>query len=423
MQFQHHSIADGVNLYACETDKFKTVTMKVFIQQELSKDYASATALLSMILPRGSKKYPTTLELAQQMENLYGAAIGSDVMKVGERLILEFYFDMVDPQLLVDGDKILAQGFSTFWDLLTDTRRSDHGFHPDYFMQEQQNLKRLVDGLINEKRSYAIQRAISHMCPQEPFGLYKYGDQDSITALQNHDVYAYYQSVLCQNPMDIFLVGPNLEKWVGQISERSFNRQPVKSLAANSNKRVDKPTEVQERRDVSQAILVMGYRTEQTYTSDEYYSLVVCNGILGAFPHSKLFVNVREKANLAYYVGSGLEGSKGLITISAGIEGDQYEKAVDIISKQVIALQQGDISEDELIRTKKGLISGIQSMNDSATSVIDRNVLGVIHGKLRSTEEVTQAIAAVTLGQVQAVARGIELDTVYFLSNGKGDNE
>ena len=48
--------------------------------------------------------------------------------------------------------------------------------------------------------------------------------------------------------------------------------------------------------------------------------LQVFNGIFGGFPHSKLFINVREKASLAYYAASRLESHKGLLMVMSGIE-------------------------------------------------------------------------------------------------------
>ncbi len=64
-------------------------------------------------------------------------------------------------------------------------------------------------------------------------------------------------------------------------------------------------------------------------------SHLMYNGVLGGYPHSKLFTNVREKASLAYYASSRFDGHKGILTIQSGIEMANYEKAVDIIRKQL----------------------------------------------------------------------------------------
>ena len=133
------------------------------------------------------------------------------------------------------------------------------------------------------------------------------------------------------------------------------------------------------------------------------------------------FVNVREKASLAYYVDSSLEGSKGLLTVTAGIAPQSYGQAVEIVRRQVAELQDGVITDEELTRTKIGLISGIKKMLDNPAAVIDRNLIGIVHHELRSPQTVLESIAAVTKEQVRKAAQGLRLDTIYCLSGPKGE--
>ncbi len=417
----HHQLNEGINLYLYETEKFNTITAKVFIQNNLAEESVAANALIPMILRRGSQKYPTSFELASKMEYLYGSALGADVMKIGERQILEFYFDMVAPHLLPDGESVLLDGFQTFGELITNPILEGAGFKQEYFEQERANLGKMVDGLINDKRAYAFWRAISSMCKDEPYGLYRYGQREQIDRLNNEEVYKQYCEILACCPIDIFVVGPDLSLLPELINSWKWNRRSLKTLAQITDKAVIKPQEIREKRDVQQTILVMGYRTNQRYLSEDYYALLVANGVLGVFPHSKLFINVRERASLAYYVGSTLEGTKGLMVITAGIAEESYDQAVDIINQQLMAVQNGDITNDELNQTKIGLISGIRSMVDNPASIIDRNVLGIVNNHLRSPEEVMKRIAAVTKEQAQKAAQKIQLDTIYFLSGGKGE--
>lgn len=414
-------LGQGINLYLYETDQFKTITTKVFIQEDLSKEKASATALIPMILRRGTQKTPTMLELTRKMEELYGSAIDADIIKIGEKQIIEFYFDMVSPKYLPKGEQILAEGLRTLGELILEPAREGHGFKKEYFLQEQLNLKRLVEGLINEKRSYAYHRAMQHMCKEEPYGIYKYGEVQQIMELTNEQVFNDYQQMLLSNPVDIFVVGEGVSQIPNLIKKWNWPRENIRQLRPAIVKDAGEPRKVFETRDVHQGILVMGYRTNRNYLDQNYYGLVVANGILGVFPHSKLFVNVRERASLAYYVGSSLNGSKGIITISAGIDQKEYDKAIEIINIQIADLQQGRISQEELERTKIGLISGMRTMADDPAAIIDRNVLGITHGQLRSLEQVTEEIQNVTLKEVQEAAHKIKLDTIYFLSGTRGE--
>ena len=162
--------------------------------------------------------------------------------------------------------------------------------------------------------------------------------------------------------------------------------------------------------DVQQAVLAMGYRTKLTYP--DRLLLPPGKRPFGRFAHSKLFINVREKASLAY-VSSSLEGSKGF-TITAGISGEQKEQAGDY-PKAGRDVQEKWISAQELEQTKRGLISSMRSMQDNPSSLVDRNLIGIVHEELRSIEEVVEAIEAVTLDSVVRAMGHLQLDTTYIL--------
>jgi len=88
---------------------------------------------------------------------------------------------------------------------------------------------------------------------------------------------------------------------------------------------------------------------------------------------------------------------------------------VEIIQEQVRDMQEGRISDQELEQTKRGLISSMNSMNDSASALIDRNLIGVVHDELRTIAGVVEAISAVTLEGVVRAMEKVQLDTTYIL--------
>ena len=418
MKFEQHELSKGVRLHLCETDKFKSLTCKAFIQQDLKARDATSTALLPLLLRRGSQKFPSTLHIARELEDLYAAELGSDILKVGERQILEFYFQMVEPSLLPHGQKQLERGLRAFWEIFTEPQGPGHRFLDSYFDQEEDTLQQDLKGLINDKRSYALARFVSLMCADEAYGIYKYGALEDLPGLENEAVFGHYQRLLWQHPVDIFCVGPHL----GDVAELFASLVPARphdmELAKAKKVEVTETRSFTETMDVNQAILVLGYRTNCSYLDDDYYALLVGNGILGGFAHSKLFVNVREKESLAYSVGSSMEGSKGLLTIIAGISTDEQEQALKIIKEQVLALQNGEISAEELEQTKRGLISAMTSINDNPEGIIDRNLIGLVEGELRTVDQVVEAIEKVEYEDCVRVMEKIQLDTTYLLSAG-----
>jgi predicted Zn-dependent peptidase len=145
------------------------------------------------------------------------------------------------------------------------------------------------------------------------------------------------------------------------------------------------------------------------------------NGILGGYPHSKLFTNVREKASLAYYASSRLDGHKGILAIRSGIEMENYDKASLIIQKQLEAMRQGDISELELSQTQAMIANQLREILDSAFEMISYDYNSVLSGVERSVSELIEAVAIVDRQKITEVAQKVQLDTLYFLRDQKGD--
>ncbi|MNV66439.1 Peptidase M16 inactive domain protein [compost metagenome] len=163
----------------------------------------------------------------------------------------------------------------------------------------------------------------------------------------------------------------------------------------------------------------MGLRTSITYGDDSYAHMLMYNGILGGYPHSKLFVNVREKESLAYYASSRYDGHKGIATIQSGIEIPNYAKAVDIIRKQLEDIKDGQISDLELSQTKAMIRNLLSEIQDSAFEMISYDFNRQLSGKDRSTDELMRQIEATGAEDVKRAAETVQLDTIYFLTGQK----
>ena len=415
--FQTKSITDGVQLHLMPTEKFKTVTCRVYVQTALEHD-AALTALVPMVIARGSTKFPTMQAIAADLADLYGARFGSDVTKIGERHLVEYYFEIANDSYLGEGLGLVHQGMATLGELVTRPRVEGDGFYGPYVVQEQTNLENRIRGLIDNKRGYALQRFLETMFEGEPFATYKYGTLEELSGITCQGLLEHYRRLMAHSPIDIFVVGdvePGIleDQWLDDLAGIRDGYRPIPPGA-----KWPFPSEVKtatELGDLQQGILFLGYRTPVTYGSPEYYKLLVYCGVLGGFPHAKLFTNVREKASLAYYVSARIDATKGFLMISAGIPPDRYNEAVEIIMHQVEEMNRGAITLDELDKTKQGLINGLLTMQDSAIAIIDRGLVETIHDIRRDLEEVVTAVRAVTVDDLVEQGRLLQLDTIYFL--------
>jgi len=416
--FRQKNLKNGINIYIHSTSKFKTTTFYFFIHQNLAPQTATKTALLPFVLKRGSKSFPTSRKMSLFLEELYGTTIGGDILKRGEVQIVQFFMETVNHNYIQD-ENILKKALYAFRDMILDPVLEGKAFKNSYVEQEKEILKRNIESLYNDKFNYVIERCFQEMCKDEAFRIYRYGNVDDLKFIDNQNLYSYYKECLSSCPIDFFVLGDVNEEEIAKIIEDIFSieREEIKQVETNFvSKNVKQPNYVEERQDVNQGKLTMGFRTNTRYSDHDYYSLMVYNGILGGGSHSKLFQNVREKASLAYYVFSKLEKNKGLMIISSGIDFDDKEKAVEIINQQLEDIRRGKISDYEFDSTIKSLVNSFKEAADNPAMIISLYLDGILNGVQRTTDDIIENLYKVTKADVVSVAEKICLDTVFFLN-------
>ncbi|GAA4701293.1 EF-P 5-aminopentanol modification-associated protein YfmF [Brevibacillus fulvus] len=415
---------NGMNVHILSTEKFKTTTIVVMIEQALSEEHVTKTALLSLVMKRATARFPDTKQLREYLNFLYGAIFDVDVFKKGERQILQLYMEVPNEKYLSAETPLLEEAVRFLGEMLTRPYLENNAFAEKYVTAEKESLRKRIESLIDDKMRYANQRVTEEMCKGEPYALLANGRIEDIAGITGANLYAYFQELIRENPINIFVVG-DVDK--GQISEYiathfALQRSRAKALPATQvNKAVAEVREVIERLEVNQGKLNIGCRTSITYRDDDYPALLVFNGVLGGFPHSKLFMNVREKASLAYYAVSRLESHKGILMMMSGIDVTNYEKAVSIIKEQVELVRNGEISESEMNQTKATLANQYRELLDNPRSTIDFAYNGVLSGRERKLQELLREIEQVTVADVKRVAAKLQMDTIYLLRDNKGE--
>lgn len=414
----------NINIHLLPTAKFKTVLVTVLLHQVLDQKLAAKTALLPAVLERGTGKYPSFRDLKIRLEELYGAELGADAVKRGERQILSFSLEVVNDKF-APGEDLLRQGLLILKDVISEPLLENGAFKRDYVLQEKEQLAKEIRGLINDKVAYALERCIQEMCPAERFGVFKYGSIAELETISTEELYRYYRTLFQENPLDIFVVGEIDTAETTALIQEAFNlprhSTPAKLPPIEVHNIPGEVRYFKEELPVNQGKLTLGYRTNISYSAAEYVDLLFYNGILGGFPHSKLFQNVREKASLAYYSFSRLEKHKGIQLIGAGIEVENYQQALEIILEQVELIKKGKITREEMENTRRGLINMYKIVGDSPYSLVNFYMDGLIGEREEGVDYFMQKIADVKEENVVAAAHNVHLDTVYFLRSADGE--
>lgn len=408
----------GYKLHIVPTAKYKTNTIVMKMKAPLTKETVTLRALLPYVLQSNTSKYPTTPLLRAYLDDLYGAGFYVDVTKKGEYHIISLTVDIVNEKFLSDSTPLLEKAFQLLTEVLFHPKTNGHAFDSATVDNEKRALKQRIQSIYDDKMRYASTRLVEEMCANEPYGIDASGNLEDLEKVTAAALYEYYQKALAEDEIDLYVIGDVSEEEVDRLGNQNIlltDREP-NVLPRQAAKKITDEKEVIEKQDVKQGKLNIGYRTNIVYGDSEYFALQIFNGLFGGFSHSKLFINVREKASLAYYASSRLESHKGLLIVMSGIENENYKQAVDIIKEQFAAMKQGDFTEEELQQTKAVVRNQLLETIDVPRGLIEILYHNVIANDKITLDEWIEKTEAISKEEVVNVANKIQLDSIYFLT-------
>ncbi|WP_017753822.1 EF-P 5-aminopentanol modification-associated protein YfmF [Calidifontibacillus oryziterrae] len=415
---------NGFKLHGIETLKYKTNTIVLKLKSPLREENVTTRALLPYVLQSGTAMYPSARELRTQLDELYGATFNVDVSKKGEYQIITFRMDIANEKYLSDSTPLLESGLKLMSEILLKPALKNDSFREDIVEKEKRGLRQRIQAIFDDKMRYANMRLVQEMCNEEPYRLNAYGTINDIEKITARSLYEYYQTVLSNDEVDLYVVGDLNVDQVKDIVEKSFclptNRSNEYENSTIIQKRPAEIKEIFENQDIKQGKLHIGCRTNTTYQDEDYFALQMFNGIFGGFSHSKLFINVREKASLAYYAASRFESHKGLLMIMSGIEFGNYERCVAIIKEQLNHMKNGNFTDEEIEQTKAVLKNQILETIDTAYGLVEILYHNVVAGFERPLDDWLTKVDAVTRKDIQTASQKVELDTIYFLKGLEG---
>lgn len=413
MTRQH--LMDNVYLTYVPSEKFKTSFLSAQMVAPLDKDTASRNALLVNVLNRGTIRCPDMSAIGRELDMLYGARLEPSVRKKGENQLFGFVASCIDDRFLPKGEKLLEKLTDLLGEFYCHPVTRSGRLLEEYVASERENLADLIRSDINDKRAYAARRLLETMCASERYGIGRMGSAADVEKISLQKLNSYYHDILPKGRLELFYCGSAPEKRVAGAFTRAFSALPrrgsLEPVVTVRQPARDPVQVIEEEMEVSQGKLCIGFRTE----SSDMPATMLMNAMFGGTSNSKLFLNVREKLSLCYYAGSAYHRMKGLITVSSGIEFENYDRAVEEISRQLDALKEGQWEDWELTGARASLLSSLRTMEDSAGSLEDFVMGQAAVGSDETIPGLIAALSDVTPERIQEAARAVKPDTIYFL--------
>jgi len=417
---QTFPLSPGVTLRCCRDSRFKQGCLSFQIVRPMAEPENAMNALLPSVLLRGTNAHPDLRTITHRLDELYGASVSSVVRRVGDYQTTGLYCGFMDDRFALPGDRVLEPMLEFLAELLLDSPMENGGFLPSFVESEKKNLIATIESELNDKRAYAMGRLLRTMCRADTFGLPRLGDRDQVAAIDPVMLYRHYQTILKESPLEIFYVGSAEGETVAQLLKPLLDRldRNYVNLPGQTEFHACEGSDLVETMEVSQGKLCMGFTTPITNRTADFPAMQMLNTIFGSGMTSKLFMNIREKMSLCYSIGSGYYGTKGIVTVSAGIDFDKEEVTRQEVLRQLKACQEGDITDGELTAARQAILSSLRSTHDSPGAIEGYYATAALSGMGMTPRQYMAAIEAVTKEQVVAAANSLQLHTTYFLKGG-----
>ena len=424
MEYKVKEIKKGIKLHLIRNEKFKTNLVSVFLTTDLNRENITKNSLIPAVLRRGSKNMPTQEDISTKLEEMYGASFNCGIDKRGDNQVLKFYIEAINSKFLPqDAENILDETIANLLEIVFNPLIEDNAFLKTYVEQEKVNVAQLIDGKMDNKARYAVDRCIEEMYRNKPYSLYKYGYKEDLDNIDEKSLYKYYKDLLNTCKIDIFVSGIIDE----QISDRICKMPEIQNLndrnaifnMSNLQENINNNEQIiNEAMDVTQGKLVLGLNLDTKDENMQYVALVY-NEILGGSANSRLFQNVREKASLAYVASSSYVKIKNNIIINCGIEIKNYDKTLKLVREQLEELKNGNFSENDIDTAKKCLVSNIKIIDDEQDTEIMYFYGQEFYKTKLDINQYIEKIQSVTKQDVLNIAQNIKIDTIYFLNDKK----
>ena len=412
-------INENITVNLIPMTKLKTVSVGVYIHRPLRIKEASLNALLPMVLKSGSRTLQTREDIAKYLDNLYGASMGATVIKLGEDQVMYFDAETISDKYTPDGEKPFGDLLRMLMSIIFDPKTENGAFDKEIVEHEKKDAIDRIDAFVNDKRQYASIRCQQETARGTNYAISRIGNKEEIQEITAKSLYDYYKSIITSSVIDIYVCGDvdlgDAEDVVRSYTEcMAFKKAeiPKTSIIERKGTQINN---VEEKMDVAQGKLAMGFLTNIAANDKDKYALSVFNSVFGAGTHSKLFNNVREKLSLAYYASSAIEKYKGMLIVNAGIEFENFQKAYDEVLIQLDEIRKGNVSEHEFNSSIITIVNAYNSYYDDQRALSTFYLSGSVAESDETLEEYIENIKKVTVEDVVRIANKIQIDTVYFL--------
>ena len=409
-------IAPGVGLTLVDADRFNTCRVSVHFVRPASRRTATADALLPIVMERGYEDCPDMTELSKRLAKLYGASLHVDTTMIGANRVLTVSVTGIKDKFALEGESLTAEYAKIALGTAFTPYLPDGRFDPECVAIEKQQLREMLEGEINDKRTYCIRQAKRKFFGDMPQGIETLGYLEELDSVDAESLTQAFHEMVRTSQIEVFVLGADADIVRAQVlaALAQIVRSPAHLVPAAAPARCAAQSFEQEI-DAVQGKLCMLFTYGGPVETEDVAAVRVAAALLGGTATSRLFTNVREKQSLCYYCAASFNLGSPCLCIDSGVEHANAERARRAILNELESLREGPITEQELAETKRALASSLASIEDSLAGMETWYFYEIVRGTEKTPEGFVHEIMKVTENDVRRVLSRLSLSVTYLL--------
>lgn len=402
----------GVKLLMINTNKFKTVDVRVFYEDEIDSFNITCNNLLLKLLTTKTFNYPSRKTFKMHLQELYDMKIKPFVASYGETFSFSIGVNALNKAYTLNNENLLEKQFEVLKEILYFPLISESSFDEEYYKEMKNDYKEsLVDSL--NYKEVVVKNKVNEILGQDNklFELTE-GYLNRLEELSNEDVFKAYKDMdfKCKK---IVVIGDidfeEVEKYVNSYLTVKNSRTDNKYIHINDKKKYQ---DFSFDSKFSQSSIGVLFDLDVYFNSELYYPTLVFMEMFNYY----LFKIVREEHNFCYSIYASYLSSRGLCFLQSNIESKNYEMTLKLID-EIINDLKNSIDLKILNICKNKVINGLKKEEDSPLKLVTREYFKDLYN-LKDNEEVITLISEVSEENVKEVANLIEKKFSIILKEG-----
>lgn len=415
---KRENLAPGVFLNTLDAQKFNRCRITIRFQYPACRETATASAVLPLVLERCCADYPDMTLLSRRLAKLYGADLSVDNSTNGANRVLTVSVTGIKDEFALEGEDLTAEYADLVFGVAFRPYLVNGRFDEEALAIERGKLRQQLQAEVNDKRLYCVRQARRRFFGDSLAGVERDGYLEEVDGVTPQLLTQVYEEMLCRASIEVTAIGAKDETvrrlLLAALEGRKRDWQaPLPGLFMPRRQ----PDHQVETMDMVQAKLCLLFTAGRCTGAQEIAASRLAMALYGGSVTSRLFLNVREKQSLCYYCASSYTSVTGCMMVDSGVEPANARKAEAAILKELAQLCDGPITDEEMEDCRRGLLSSLESVEDSLSGLEGWYFAEIARGGPVSTPaQARAALEQVTKEQVRQVLRQFTLSVSYLLT-------